>query len=178
MLPPLKDRHVNVFILKEDHAIDRHLADFYMGNLNPTEQQQYQRFHFAKDRQLYLCSHAMLRLVLAAYLNCSPPSIEFETNQYGKPKLKSKSAISFNLSHAKQAAVLAVAADPGHDLGVDIESVQDRGALQDLAQHYFSADEAAWLLQQSPAKQAELFFTLWTLKEAYIKAIGKGLSID
>jgi 4'-phosphopantetheinyl transferase len=79
----------------------------------------------------------------------------------------------FNLSHCN--GLVACALSHEVPLGVDVEPV-DRSAPLDLAEHYFAADERAWLFGL-PATQRQLgFFRLWTMKEAVIKATGKGVS--
>ncbi len=177
-LPSLNKQDVNVFIMQLKADDDPQQTAQCLAALSPEERRQQQKFHFAKDRQLYLHAHAMLRRLLSAYVSCAPQDLVFETNAYGKPALKHPAQLSFNLSHAHQGTALVIAADPQLDLGVDIEHTQDRGELISLADHYFSASEAAWLKQQPKTQQGTVFFKLWTLKEAYIKAIGKGLSID
>ncbi len=178
MLPPLKTNQINVFLFNNPAEIDKKTHDFYFANLSQPEQQKYHRFYFEKDRRLYLVSHAMLRLVLANYLNCSTQSLRFVENNYGKPALKNYPGFRFNLSHSKNAVALIVSHMDQLDLGVDIECSYDRGQVPDVAAHYFSKDESSLLLMEPKEQQIDLFFKLWTLKEAYIKAIGKGLSID
>ncbi len=177
-LPSLSNQHVNLFTMQITADENPQHTARCLAVLGPKERQQLHKFHFQKDRLLYLHAHAMLRRLLSGYLSCTPQELVFENNAYGKPALKYPSQLSFNLSHAHQAAVLVIGADPQLDLGVDIEFMQDRGELVSLADHYFSATEATLLKQQPISKQCAVFFKLWTLKEAYIKAIGKGLSID
>lgn len=177
-LPALNENDVNIFLLKDNTDIDTDLITFYYANLSKEEKQKYHKFHFEKDKRLYLISHAMLRLVLSHYIGCSTQSISFKYNSYGKPSITDHSEISFNLSHSKQAIALVLNNGNNLSLGIDIESHKNRGEVIDLAFNYFSTEECELLKNYSTSLQNEIFFKLWTLKESYIKAIGKGLSID
>jgi len=179
MLPLLKNNQINVFVGYTIPHLDKQLHDRFLDYLSVSELKKHKSFHFKKDKDLYLQAHTMVRLVLSEYLSCTPDSLEFTVNTYGKPALKYYDIdLSFNLSHAKTAVALAVSNNNQLDLGIDIECSVDRGQVTDLASSFFSPDETALILKQSEKIQTEVFFKLWTLKESYIKAIGKGLSID
>ena len=179
MLPVLQSNQVNVFLSDVYYGINEQLYDYYLSLLNTSELRKYHAFHFEKDKRLYLLAHVVLKLVLSEYLNCSVSLIEFKFNKYGKPALKDpSSSIQFNLSHSQTAVALGVSYNANQDLGVDIEHQDRKGQLLEMASHFFSKAESAILLEQPKERQVETFFKLWTLKEAYIKAIGKGLSID
>lgn len=179
MLPTLENNVINVFLCSGPSQINEEFNGLYLSCLGSSELKKYQAFHFQKDKNLYLLAHVMVRLVLSHYLNCSPQSLEFVVNAYGKPTLKKPlSEISFNLSHSKNAVALAVCNNDKLDLGIDIECQERNGQILSMATHFFSKSEAALLLEKPEEMQTETFFKLWTLKEAYIKAIGKGLSID
>jgi 4'-phosphopantetheinyl transferase len=176
-LPPLQKDKVNVFLLKDSSTIDSSLTAFYYQSLSAEEQHKYHRFHFEKDRRLYLHAHAMLRLYLCHYLNCDTKDLEFQHNAYGKPYLKDYPEIRFNLSHAKQVVALAMSKGEELYLGIDVENTKSRGEVRDLAFNFFSNEECELLKSYPETEQNKIFFKLWTLKESYIKAIGKGLSI-
>jgi 4'-phosphopantetheinyl transferase len=143
--------------------------------LSDDERENYQRLRLPEHKQEYLVSHVLLRTVLARYLSIAPASIEFCVDGHGKPSLDKKHSqgLRFNLSHTSGMAVCAVAKDT--DLGVDIERHSDSAALVDMADHYFSESEVAYLTSLPKPQQIEAFFDFWTLKEAYIKARGKGV---
>lgn len=168
---------MNVFILQIKPGCNRQLTEQCLRVLSPNEKLKFQKFYFDKDKLLYLHSHAMLRRLLAAYSALKPEDLVFTHNAYGKPAMNHPKPLSFNLSHAHQMAVLAISSDPQIDLGADIEYTQGREDIIDLADHYFSPSESQLLREQFRTQQCTTFFQLWTLKEAYIKAIGKGLSM-
>lgn len=178
MLPTLNINEINLYVLENTNEIDLQLQAHCFKQLSWDEQQKQQSFHFKQDQNLYLMAHAMLRMILSDYLGCSTLDLVFVVNRYGKPALKDFPDIRFNLSHSKNRVVLAVTCNPHIDIGIDIEYGLERDNLADLAAHYFSAKEASQVLQLPLQQQNDLFFQLWTLKESYIKAIGKGLSID
>jgi 4'-phosphopantetheinyl transferase len=157
---------------------DAPLLNAYRAMLSESERQQEQRFVFAKDRQRYLVTRALLRTALSRYAAIVPSQWSFLFNKYGKPALANSPdghRINFNISHTDGLIVLALTNDA--EIGIDVEKIcVDRASL-DIADRFFSAEEAAALRQVSDAGQADAFFGYWTLKEAYIKARGMGLSI-
>ena len=119
-----------------------------------------------------------LRIILARYLNIAPQCLTFSYGIHGKPELASNlkgSRIEFNLSHSSDAGFLAVA--QGLRIGADIEFIDPAFAREEIAWRFFSGREVR-ILQSLPAtERAEAFFSCWTRKEAYIKALGLGLSL-
>ena len=177
-LPALNKNDVNVFLLKDGGARDLALEAFYYDSITVEEKRKYHKFHFDKDKRLYLLSHAMLRLLLSHYIGCSSHDISFAYNAYGKPYLLDYPEISFNLSHSRQAIALVLNQGNNLYLGIDVESHQRQGKVIDLALNFFSPKECKLLTKYPIDIQDKIFFKFWTLKESYIKAIGKGLSID
>jgi len=142
--------------------------------LNQEEKYKAGRFHFLKDQQNYIITHALLRSLLADYLHCAPTHIQFNYHVHGKPYvLMPISSLEFNLSHSQQHA--AIAFTQNHPLGIDIEYHRPIEHL-DLAQRFFHPREYEQLHQLPIAQQLKAFYGIWTCKEAFIKATGKGLS--
>lgn len=150
----------------------------YRTMLNSDERHQAERFYFARDRLRYLQTRVLVRTVLSRYTGIEPASLSFKTNDFGKPRLADSLPrilpVEFNVSHTHSLIVLAVIR--GEAIGVDTENVL-RDAPLNIAGHFFSAPEAAELQDLAVDRQAARFFEYWTLKEAYIKARGMGLSI-
>jgi 4'-phosphopantetheinyl transferase len=117
----------------------------------------------------------MLRWILSQYLKQAPEQIEFDINAYGKPKLKLDNGIFFNLSHTKGVAVIAVSKI--EQLGIDIEKINSEKKVDNVVTYYFHPDESKLLKSLPSDKVVKTFYSIWTLKEAYIKAKGLGLSI-
>lgn len=149
---------------------ERRLLDL----LAPAERARHERFHFARDRRQYLLVHVLLRLTLSCYSSRSPQSWEFVTNAYGKPAL-SGDGPHFNLSHAEGLVICALADEV--ELGVDVERQDRRGDWEALARRWLAIEEQDWLASQPVEQRSMAFLRLWTLKEAYAKALGLGLSL-
>ena len=146
--------------------------------LNDAEKRRAAAFHFDKHRAAYTLSHAMLRLVLSQYALVRPEEWQFLASPWGKPEIAAPAldtALWFNLSHTDGFAVCV--AGRVSQLGVDVENVNRKISHDELAQRYFAAAEYDYLRNLPFHLQREAFFRIWTLKEAYIKAEGKGLSI-
>jgi 4'-phosphopantetheinyl transferase len=157
--------------------IDAQLSDEYLALLPHDERQQIRRFSHEPSRRQSLASRVLMRTVLASYLGEDPWSLRFHRNKYGKPSLEppSKPALEFNLSHTHGLVVCAVTRQ--HALGVDVEPCQRRTDYLGLARRFFARPEITLLEQRTPAEQPRTFIELWTLKEAFIKARGMGLSL-
>ncbi len=155
----------------------RHLAHA-MTLLSDPEKKRCAAFHFERHRAEYAISHAMLRLALSEYAPVKPQDWQFLTGQWGKPEIGGPALdtpLWFNLSHTDGFA--ACVAGRVRQLGVDVENMNRKACHQELAKRFFAPAEYEYLRNLPPNLQRETFFRIWTLKEAYIKADGKGLSI-
>ena len=132
------------------------------------------RFHFEKHRRHFVVARGFLRCVVARYLETRPEVLRFSFGPYGKPALAGEQSLRFNLSHSHEVALLAVASSV--ELGVDVEHVRADFASEDIARRFFSRAEVETFDALPKKEQVAAFFRCWTRKEAYIKAIGKGLS--
>ena len=143
--------------------------------LHPDEAARAARFHFARDRRRYTVARAALRLILGRYLGQPPAGINIGYAKHGKPHLPHHPALQFNLAHAHELALLALA--PGRVVGIDLEyrlrPLPDR---LPIAQRFFAPAEYAALQALPPAQQPAAFLNGWTRKEAFIKALGEGLT--
>jgi 4'-phosphopantetheinyl transferase len=145
------------------------------GLLSPEERARADRFRFAKDHNAYTIARAMLRLLLARYTHDDPKEIEFSYAVNGKPSLASEKKVSFNLSHSGELALYAFTRDS--ELGVDIERFRAMSDMEQVAKHFFSKGEVNDLLSLAEEERQGAFFRCWTRKEAFVKAIGDGLSM-
>jgi 4'-phosphopantetheinyl transferase len=143
--------------------------------LDDNERRRADGFHFAVDREAFTAAHALTRAMLSEVTGKPTAAWRFAEGEYGRPELASCCAIDglrFNISHTRGLVTCAVAY---RDVGVDVESA-DRAVDLDLADTVFAPEEALVLKSAPPALQRDLFFRLWTLKEAFIKATGEGLN--
>jgi 4'-phosphopantetheinyl transferase len=146
--------------------------------LSPAELRRRSQFRFPGLQQTFLVSRALVRSALSCFAAVRPEDWTFGANAYGKPHVLCAGQVPpfhFSLSHTEGLVALLVAREPL--LGVDVECLDRR--LSDVEQlgAWFSAAERADLMASPPAARPERFLVYWTLKEAYIKARGMGLSL-
>ncbi len=174
------DSHeIHLWYACDEQIRDTQLLSRYHSLLNEEESAQQKRFYFEKHRHQYLITRALVRTVLSLYVNeISPEQWQFTKNKYGKPSISNPigtGPLHFNLSHTDKMVALAVTRS--QEVGIDVEYLLRSARTVKLAESFFSPFEAEQLLALPPEKQTDRFFDLWTLKEAYIKACGMGLSI-
>lgn len=146
--------------------------------LSPDEVNRARSFYFEKDRTHFIVSHAALRKIISSYLGAEPKEIRFCFGPQGKPSLTEDcygNGLSFNMSHAHGLALYAVTRE--REVGIDLEYIREDFASEEIACRFFSQREIAMLSSLPEAARAEGFFNCWTRKEAYIKAVGQGLSL-
>jgi 4'-phosphopantetheinyl transferase len=155
-------------------AVTADEAEACRAVLSEAEQQQAERFHFDWLRRRYIVAHGRMRIILTAHTGVPAHELRFQTTQYGKPFLDPFSNLHFNLSHSGELAILAVGAN---ELGVDVEFIRPLEDFENIATGFFSDQEVASLQQYPAAERLRAFYRCWTRKEAFVKAIGEGLSI-
>ena len=144
--------------------------------LSPEEAHRCQRFHFQQHRRSYTISHGVLRALLGRYLKTSPEKIDFRYERAGKPALAIPATnLTFNMAHSGEFAVYAFARNCR--VGIDVERVRPLADLETIATRFFSPEECSQVLELDTAERVLAFFRCWTRKEAYIKAVGDGLSM-
>jgi 4'-phosphopantetheinyl transferase len=166
---------VHLWHLLADEAMVLKRRDKLLPILNRQETERMSCFGQEHDRSLFLLSRVLMRSVLASYLQCDCRDLQFNTTSFGKPILHGDvGTLHFNLTHSRGAVALAVSGE--REVGVDIEERCRQVDYLGLAERYFAADEARHLASLSEDQRAEAFFAIWTLKEAYVKGIGRGLT--
>jgi 4'-phosphopantetheinyl transferase len=145
--------------------------------LSPDEQARAARFLREADRHRFVAAHGGLRQLLGQYLSLPPAALGFTLGEFGKPALADAAAgraLSFNLSHAGDWILIALAA--GQAVGVDVECIRPDLDFMPIARTQFSPEEVTALTAEAPGAQLDAFFRCWTRKEAYLKARGQGLA--
>jgi 4'-phosphopantetheinyl transferase len=171
----LPSDEVHVWRLPLDEKTDH--VERLLDTLAPDEVERANGFYFPKDRERFVIAHGMTRAILSDYLKVMPNELRFRYGPFGKPTLEgstNKSDLRFNLSHSASLALLAVTR--ARELGVDLEYQEPKIASEDIAKRFFSGTEVKSLISLPKEMQTDGFFKCWTRKEAYIKAIGEGLS--
>jgi 4'-phosphopantetheinyl transferase len=173
----LDEREVHVWYAATEVSPDPATLSRFRDWLSPEETARYQRFMFDRDRQQFLMTHALGRSVLSRYVAVPPEEWQFSAGKLGRPEIASPAferPLRFNLSRTCGLVVCAVAWD--RELGVDVENLERPNLGLDLISRYFAPAEIEELGRLSIEEQRRRFFDYWTLKEAYLKARGWGLS--
>jgi 4'-phosphopantetheinyl transferase len=168
----LSERMVDIWILPTGSS-DAASARFERV-LAPDEKARSERFCFPHLRKSFITTRGALRYLLGRYLSVSPANIEFHYGSKGKPALAPAIEINFNVTHSADFAAFAFTL--GCQIGIDLEHIHAVPELQGIASRYFCREEAAEIAALPPEERESAFFRCWTRKEAYIKAIGDGLS--
>lgn len=124
-----------------------------------------------EDKERSLVGDMLIRLMLFRHFGYVSLKVPFSADRFGKPYLEGQCGMHFNISHAGDWIVSAVDSSP---IGIDVERI--RSIDMAVANHYFSDAEQERLKAVPPENKLSYFFDLWTLKESYIKGIGKGLN--
>lgn len=182
----LTDTHLRNSISLEPHAV--HLWGIELEGspwcitrclewLDEAERQRATRLVREDTRRQYVQAHGGLRAVLSRYLDVNPDEVSLGHTEAGKPfvarDIRGHPAITFNLSHAHNRALIAVS--KAQEVGVDLELVRSNVEVVKLSERYFAPSEHAVITQATEAQRAMIFFRYWVVKEAVLKAEGIGI---
>jgi len=179
LIPPeaLALRHDEVHVWRVMPSLSSAHLEELQKSLSPDEQERARRFHSKKGHDEFVLARVSLRDILCRYLGKGRDDLRFCTGRHGKPALAldpGEPALRFNLSHSNGLVLHAVAC--GREVGIDVERVDTGLVVEPLARRFFSSRENAMLHALPADRQREAFFACWTRKEAFIKAIGEGIS--
>ncbi len=135
------------------------------------------KFRNQIDKQKFLISRTFLREILSIYLNIDPKDIKFNYGENGKPLISQEinfSNLQFNLSHSKNIAACALSLN--EEIGIDIEFNDNNINYYEIAESYFNNEENKLLRSLKEQESQNLFYKIWTIKEAFLKSLGFGLS--
>lgn len=163
---------LNTYIVRIDENLEKECFNLLLTYVSDEKQSQVHRFYHFEDSQRALIGNVLARYAVCKALHIKNTDIVFGKNQYGKPLLLNSSLIDFNISHSGNWVVCAVS---DGQVGIDVEVV--RNTDFEIARRFFSPDEYTALLNRPADERQTYFYKIWTIKESYIKAEGKGLSI-
>lgn len=178
--PIFLQRHeAHIYILAFSQASPTWVEQWFWI-LDEDERRRFAAFRFAKDREIFGLSHILVRRILSQYAPIPPEQWQFNKNAYGRPEIANNmlvhEGLQFNLSHTDGLAVCAVTCKM--EIGIDIEKHRRIDDLEVLTRSVFTESEATDILSmQETAIREQRFYEYWTLKEAYIKGRGTGLSL-
>jgi len=173
-LEPLPDGSVDVWQVQLDRERDR--LQVYKDLLSPDERESAHRFRSFLDRDRYTVGRGVLRSILARYLGQAPESLRFAYGARGKPAIAEPMSrdLHFNLSHSGEIALVAVST--GCRVGVDVEQLPSATKIDRLRGLALCQAELTLLSRLSGTARSRVFAELWSRKEAYVKADGRGLA--
>jgi 4'-phosphopantetheinyl transferase len=156
--------------------LDKEDPNAFWGFLSEDERLRSRRFRDSLNADRFTISRGILRTLLAGYLSSRPGQMDFSYGTYGKPELTGDlhGKLKFNISHSGNLAIFAIA--NGLDVGVDIEEIHAMSDLEGTAAMILSSDELVEFKALPPNRKLERFFTIWTCKEAILKAFGSGFN--
>jgi 4'-phosphopantetheinyl transferase len=175
----LSARSVDIWLARDVQLHDPRLLADFASMLTPQERAKVERRHFPHDRHQQLITRGLQRTVLSRYMPArAPAEWRFELESRGRPRIaaaQNDAGLHFNLAHARGLVAMAVARFP--EVGVDVEEFRERRAPFAVARRYFSGAEVDEMESLPEDARAKRFFQLWTLKEAWLKAVGTGLVV-
>lgn len=167
------DVHIWRIALAQNEAVLQKMC----AALSADERQRAAQFKFEKLQKRFIISRGALRDILRRYTGRAAAEMVFEYEAHGKPQLAptfNQNGIQFNLSHAENLALCGVTRRRA--IGIDVEFIRSLDDAERLAQRFFSAHENARFSVLPPAQKTAAFYNCWTRKEAFIKALGEGLT--
>jgi 4'-phosphopantetheinyl transferase len=141
--------------------------------LSRTEIDRAAKFYFEQQRNEYIAAHALTRRMLSEVGGGAPKDWVFSIGHWGKPIIEGRNDLHFSLSHTDGLVACAISREVV--LGIDAEPT-NRECFFDVALRFFAPEEQIWLMSLPKASRSRGFLRLWTLKEAFVKATGMGLS--
>lgn len=143
--------------------------------LRAEEHARYTRYRHDDDRLMFLAGRVMARSIVGAALGCPPSTWRWREGPHGRPEIDEPgTGLRFNIAHS--AGLVACAIADGRDVGVDVEDRERPETDRQIVSRYCSPAEAADIDEQGDAWH-DRFLIYWTLKEAYLKACGLGISV-
>ena len=143
--------------------------------LSGDERERADRFRFDRHRRRFITGRAVVRILLGRYTNRAPEALDFSYNPQGKPALKDAGSLEFNFTNSRDLALLCVARQT--QLGIDLEHLGRHADYAGIVTRFFAEREVEELFSLPESQRHGAFLTGWTRKEAYIKALGTGLSL-
>jgi 4'-phosphopantetheinyl transferase len=169
--------HAYVWIARPDDAAIPGNGSNCLSILSVEERARFGQFQFEQDRLRYLVAHALVRRALSNCSGSDPADWRFSTNEQGRPEIEAPNSVPplrFNLTHTTELCACVVTLD--RDCGIDAEKLSQRGNLRKIANRMFAPAEVDAIGDFSDDRSLDRFFRHWTLREAYLKALGVGLA--
>ena|GEM_PF-1107908 len=173
---PLEPHQVHIHVLETNSAISPDILDRLSKELVRAELTEYRSLDPIEDRKEFLLSRLLVRRLGSYYLGIDRSDLILARTEKGKPLIPD-SKLHFNLSHTSGLMACSFGNSP---VGIDVEKMTDRdpGRCSIVARRFFSKEEQSYLRENPVCDQTEIFYRIFTLKEARVKAAGEGLGRD
>jgi 4'-phosphopantetheinyl transferase len=163
---------ITVYAIKVDPLLEEGLYRTLLGYVTTGKKERIQRFLHYEDALRTLLGDILTRYLICQRLGLKNQQLLFSKNEYGKPFLVNAGHLHFNIAHSAEWVVCALGEAA---VGVDVEKIAP--VDDDLAKRIFTPEEYRTLISKNRTEQLPYFYALWTIKESYLKALGKGLAI-
>ena len=160
-----------IYFVELSDEIDDLIFSFYLSLISPYKQKRINNLKTSIDKKLTLYAEILVRALACILYGFNNKELIFTINEYGKPLIQGFSRFQFNISHTRNAIAVAISDTP---VGIDIERISE--ANLNISKRFFTESEKVYICK-SNVDQNGRFYEIWTQKEAFIKHIGKGLSI-
>jgi 4'-phosphopantetheinyl transferase len=163
---------MKIFIAKLSECITRIDSNLILSKIDSWKKERICSLRKDEDFERKLLGEMLIRDILVKEYDVSENAIVFSCNRYGKPYLLSEKSIHFNMSSSDDYVACAVGSE---EVGIDIEHIMPIDPL--VAEYFFSAEEINTLKGYEGHRKLEYFYGVWTIKESYVKALGKGIDL-
>ena len=161
-----------VHLLELNKHLSQDVSTKLMQMISSEKRERINQFHCIEDAERSLLGDVLVRKLIKDKLGVANHLIKFSANEYGKPFLENAPHFHYNLSHSGKYIACAISDVP---VGIDVEELKPINMR--IAERFFSSGEVEYILSKPGKEQKEAFYSIWTMKEAYIKYKGKGLGI-
>lgn len=169
------DGQAHLYLASPDDWTSGDQLDRSIAVLSSAERQRYERFRVAAPARAFATGRALARQTLSLYADSRPADWRLEPDEHGRPRILGAGGLEFNLSHNDRLVACLVTA--GGACGVDVEWLERRVDPLRIAEHSFCEPELDDLSARTAEDRQHRFFAYWTLKEAYLKARGRGIEM-
>lgn len=169
----MQNNELKLFYTNIEQEISPQTYEKLLNVVSSEKRIQIEKYRFEADRKRTLFAELLLRYVCSEYFKIGQNDFVLTKNEFGKPYLAGKNVPFFNLSHSGKYVLCGISFK---ECGVDIEKIKD--CRNGIAKRAFSKNEFAELENAPDSEKAKIFYSYWTIKESYVKYLGKGLSVS
>jgi 4'-phosphopantetheinyl transferase len=164
---------IEIYAVKTKDGIKYNKLNDFISYLSIKKQKRISTYCNYRENNRVIIADLLVRLIICNKLKLKNKELDINTSPYGKPYLKNSESLHYNVSHSGEWVVCAFDSLP---IGIDIELIRPIKQYE-IVKRFFTSEEYKGLLNREEKDRLSYFYELWTLKESYVKAVGKGLSL-